>query len=177
MIVGITCGGADLEARVRDALAAGIDHVLVREDVLPAWVERVADPRIVLHRRMGEHPGFAVHYSSAPQPWGGVFSVSTHSVVEAERAMAAGARWVLLSPIWPSPSKPGDRRPALGTGVLATPGAVALGGVSTERVALCRAAGAAGVAGMGGIFGARDVAEAVGQWRAAWDQKENTASS
>ncbi len=168
MIVGITCGGADLEARVRDALAAGIDHVLLREDVLPAWLDRLHDPRLVLHRRMGERPGFAVHYSSAPQAWAGTFSVSTHSVAEAERAMAAGARWVLLSPIWPSPSKPDDRRPALGMGVLGTPGAVALGGVSTERVAACRAAGATGVAGMGGLFGARDVAEAVRRWREAW---------
>jgi hypothetical protein len=103
------------------------------------------------------------------------FSVSTHTVDEARAARAAGAAWVLLSPIWRSPSKPGDTRPPLGVGVLgAVDGAVALGGVDAARVGACRAAGAAGVAGMGGLFGAPNVGAAVSAWRAAWrgrDQK------
>jgi thiamine monophosphate synthase len=110
------------------------------------------------------------------------FSVSAHTPEEVRRARTAGASWAFLSPIWRSPSKPGDTRPALGVAVLSEPGAVALGGVSLARVALCRAAGAHGVAGMGGIFGARDVAEAVGAWRNAWRdagpvQNDQTSSS
>ncbi len=180
MIVGITCGGPDLVPRVRDALAAGIDRVLVREPALPAGIDAVAldhPGRVVLHTRMpgardraGALP-VGLHFASdAPRAtWTGTFSVSTHSVEEARLAREAGAAWVLLSPIWPSPSKPGDTRPALGVAVLgAVGGCVALGGVTPARVAACRAAGAYGVAGLGGIFGAADVAEAVRAWRAAW---------
>ena len=182
MIVGITQGGPDLVARLRDALAAGLDRALVREDALPAGIEALAldhPGRVVLHARMPEALAAAarlpvgVHFASTASPaaWRGAasFSVSTHTVAEARAAAAAGAAWVLLSPIWPSPSKPGDTRRPLGVGVLGdAPRAVALGGVSAARVAACRAAGAHGAAGMGGIFGAPDVATAVAAWRAAW---------
>jgi thiamine-phosphate pyrophosphorylase len=182
MIVGITQGGPDLAARVRDALTAGIDRVLVREAALPGWVERMAQDfpgALVLHTRMQGAAALpapvALHFASdaLPSAWipphGQAFSVSTHSVAEAARARAAGAAWVLLSPIWRSPSKPEDTRPPLGVDVLgAVAGCVALGGVDPGRVPLCRAAGAYGVAGMGGLFGARDTARAVEAWRAAW---------
>lgn len=191
MIVGITCGGPDLGARVRAALEAGIDRVIVREDTLPDGLEPLAEAwpyRLVLHTRM---PGAAeraaslpvsLHFASDATPTVGPnpFSVSAHDPAEVRQALAAGAAWALLSPIWRSPSKPEDRRRPLGPAVLRVEGAVALGGVSPERVAACRAAGARGVAGMGGIFGASDVAEAVGAWRAAWDragQNDQTSSS
>jgi thiamine-phosphate pyrophosphorylase len=194
MIVGITCGGPDLPARMRDALAAGLDVLLVREDALPAGLDALAEAwpgRVALHTRM---PGaealaarlpVALHVASTVpvEAWpASAFSVSAHTPEEVRRARAAGASWAFLSPIWRSPSKPGDTRPALGVAVLREPGAVALGGVSLARVALCRAAGAHGVAGMGGLFGARDVAEAVGAWRNAWRdagpvQNDQTSSS
>ncbi|MDP2304869.1 MAG: thiamine phosphate synthase [Pseudomonadota bacterium] len=183
MIVGITCGGPDLYDRVRAALVAGIDRVIVRESALPPGLAALAEAwpyRLVLHTRM---PGaldlaanlpVSLHYASdvAPPFGAGPFSVSAHSPAEVRRARAAGASWALLSPIWRSPSKPTDRRRPLGVSALRVEGAVALGGVSPERVGRCRAAGAQGVAGMGGIFGAPDVAEAVGAWRAAWDQTD-----
>ncbi|MDP2312309.1 MAG: thiamine phosphate synthase [Pseudomonadota bacterium] len=197
MIVGITCGGDDLLGRVRAALAAGIDHVIVREAALPAGLAPIAEAwphRLVLHARMPGAVALAaelpvrLHFASDVPPASGCasadsvrdprsgsergpargFSVSAHSPEEVRRACAAGADWALLSPIWRSPSKPTDTRPPLGVGVLGVGGAVALGGVDPTRVALCRAAGALGVAGMGGIFGARDVAEAVNAWRSAW---------
>ncbi|MFN7144125.1 MAG: thiamine phosphate synthase [Myxococcota bacterium] len=185
VIVGITAGGADLLPRVRDALGAGIDRVLVREAEVPAGIEAVARDwpgRVVLHARM---PGaialatvlpLGLHYASTTSPadWRGVFSVSTHAPDEARRAMAAGAAWVFLSPVWAPGSKPDDTRRPLAEGPLGlavlgvVPGCVALGGVTVERVAACRAAGARGVAGIGGLFGAPDVGAAVGAWRAAW---------
>lgn len=197
MIVGITCGGPDLHERVRAALEAGIDRVIVREIALPTGLGALAELwpyRLVLHTRMpgaaalATHLPVGLHYASdaAPAVRTVPFSVSAHSSAAVQRALAKGATWGLLSPIWRSPSKLGDRRPPLGLSVLRTPGAVALGGVSTERVGRCRAAGARGVAGMGGIFGARDVAEAVTAWRAAWgeeaaqrapNQKDQTSSS
>lgn len=195
MIVGVTCGGPDLYARVRAALEAGIDRVIVRENALPAHIDSLAavwPDRLVLHTRMpgavelAERLPVSLHHASDVVP--GVsripFSVSAHSAAEVQQALARGAVWALLSPIWRSPSKPADRRPPLGVGVLHVRGAVALGGVTLERVPLCRAAGALGAAGMGGIFGARDVAEAVAEWRRAWDrasaprgQNDQTSSS
>jgi len=190
VIIGITCGGPDLPARMRDALAAGLDVLVVREDALPSGLDALAEAwpgRVVLHTRM---PGaaalaarlpVALHLASTVpvEAWPSRgFSVSAHTREEVRRARAAGASWAFLSPIWPSPSKPGDTRPPLGLTALQEPGAVALGGVDSARVPLCRAAGAHGVAGMGGIFGARDVAEAVGAWRAAWGaQNDQTSSS
>ncbi len=178
MIVGITCGGPALLARVRDALDAGLDRVIVREPVLPDGLDALAERwphRVVLHARMPGAGALAsrlpvsLHYASDMAPGAGAFSVSAHSAAEVRCARAAGASWALLSPIWRSPSKPGDQRRPLGVRVLRVEGAVALGGVTPARVPRCRAAGAVGVAGMGGIFGARDVAAAVGAWVSAWD--------
>lgn len=185
MIVGVTAGGPDLLPRVRDALSAGLDRVLVREPALPAGIDTLAcdwPGRVVLHARM---PGaialasslpVALHFASTtgPADWRGVFSVSTHSVEEARRARAAEAAWVFLSPVWAPGSKPDDTRRPLSEGPLGlavlgvVSGCVALGGVTVARVPACRAAGAAGVAGIGGLFGAPDVAAAVHAWRAAW---------
>jgi len=197
MIVGITCGGPDLVERVRAALEAGIDRVIVRESVLPRGLDTMAEAwpyRLVLHTRMPGAVALAPNLPVALHYAGDVrlavrtnpFSVSAHSPEEVDHALGMGATWALLSPIWRSPSKPADRRRPLGLSVLRTAGAVALGGVSAERVGRCRAAGARGVAGMGGLFGARDVAEAVTAWRAAWGevaaprepgQKDQTSAS
>lgn len=180
MIVGITCGGASLYERVVAALEAGIDRVIVRELALPEGIAALAEAwpyRLVLHTRMpgvvdiAAHLPLSLHFASDAVPTVGAnpFSVSAHSAAEVRTALAGGAAWALLSPIWRSPSKTADPRRPLGLSPLRVEGAVALGGVTPDRVGRCRAAGALGVAGMGGIFGAPDVAEAVGAWRAAWD--------
>ncbi len=89
--------------------------------------------------------GVSVH-ASAPE-----FGVSCHSVAEVRRAAAAGAGYVLLSPIFPSPSKPGYG-PALGLAQLAEAArtvempVLALGGVDESNAPACIAAGAAGYA-------------------------------
>jgi thiamine-phosphate pyrophosphorylase len=72
------------------------------------------------------------------------------------RAAAEGCDWVFVSPVFPTPSKPGYG-PALGPDGLARlvaggPPAYALGGVRPGDVAACRAAGAAGIAVMGGVM-------------------------
>jgi thiamine-phosphate pyrophosphorylase len=184
VIVGITCGGDQLPARIAAALEAGIDHVLVREPALPDGVATLAlawPGRLVLHARMAGAEALSTRlpvglHLSATMPVctrPGVWSVSTHSVAEARRARDAGAAWVLLSPIWRSPSKPGDERPPLGIAVLGeVAGAVALGGVDPSRVAACRDAGAHGVAGMGGLFGVTDIRAAVTAWQAAWGRAD-----
>jgi thiamine-phosphate pyrophosphorylase len=84
--------------------------------------------------------------------------VSAHSLADVAAARDAGADYATLSPIFPTPSKPGYG-PALGLGALSEAAALgcpvlALGGVTPVNAAACIAAGAAGVAVMGGILAA-----------------------
>jgi len=78
------------------------------------------------------------------------FGASVHNIEEAERAGALGARYLLLSPIYPTDSKPGQD--GIGVGELRRICArlplpvFALGGVTAARIGACRAAGAYGVA-------------------------------
>lgn len=81
---------------------------------------------------------------------------SCHSADELARAEAEGCDYVMLSPVFPTPSKPGYG-PALGldgfarllTGALP---AYALGGVRPDDVRGCLAAGARGIAVMGPVM-------------------------
>jgi thiamine-phosphate pyrophosphorylase len=78
---------------------------------------------------------------------------SVHSVASAQQAEREGADYVIFGPVWRSASHP-DREPAglaaleqvvraIGIPVLA------IGGVTSERIAQCDAAGAAGYAAIG----------------------------
>ena len=95
-----------------------------------------------------------------------LIGLSAHDRGEAERAAAAGADYVTLSPVFASPSKPGYG-PVLGCEGLARVAAavdlpvLALGGVTGPRAGQCLAAGAAGIAVMGEIMRADDPAAAV----------------
>ncbi len=80
--------------------------------------------------------------------------VSAHGLDDLRRARDAGADYATLSPIFPSPSKPGYG-PALGLEALAAlheavglP-VLALGGVTAAEARACRDAGAHGIAVMG----------------------------
>jgi thiamine-phosphate pyrophosphorylase len=85
---------------------------------------------------------------------------SAHEGAEAQRAAAEGASYVMLSPIYETESKPGAaargcawlRESTAGLGVPA----FALGGVTAERVAELRAAGASGVAAAAALGAAPD---------------------
>jgi len=82
-----------------------------------------------------------------------LIGVSCHSVQDAVDADAAGADYVVLGPIFPTPSKLAYG-PPLGLAVLreAASGVrlpiLALGGVTVERVKACLEAGATGIAGI-----------------------------
>jgi thiamine monophosphate synthase len=190
ILFGITGGGPHLAERVRRALESGVDRVVVREDVLPDEILDLApewSDRLVLHARMpgadvvagsldmGLHLPGGADVAAWRRRFRGPLGYSAHSVEEARAARAAGADHVFLSPIWAPTSKPDDRRPTLGPGVLREVPAVALGGVTVARIAEC--SGAAGVAVLGGLFGAEDIGAAARAFRAAVDQKLQTSSS
>jgi thiamine-phosphate pyrophosphorylase len=94
-------------------------------------------------------------------------SRSCHDAAEVHSAIAEGAAYVTVSPIFATSSKPGYG-PAIGeiglrvltaeaTGVPV----YALGGVTPREVSACTAAGAAGVAVMGAVMAAADPAAVV----------------
>ena len=99
---------------------------------------------------------------------GALIGVSAHSARDAAAALRAGADYVTVSPVFPTASKPGYG-PALGLDglarmVMAAPGPVlALGGVTPDNAALCRAAGAGGIAVMGEVMRADDPRAIVAQ--------------
>jgi len=103
--------------------------------------------------------GPAVHLSADapfPNPRPALVGRSCHSADEVARARAEGCDYAFVSPVYPTPSKPGYG-PALGPAGLAAlcpPGlpVYALGGVQPSSVAECLAAGAYGVAVMGPIL-------------------------
>jgi thiamine-phosphate pyrophosphorylase len=104
---------------------------------------------------------------------------SAHNAAEVVASRAAGADYVTLSPIFLTQSKPGYG-PAVGIEILAAvaKGAdlpiVALGGLTAERIAACRAAGAKGVAVMGEAMRADDPARVMRGMIYAW-QKASAA--
>ncbi len=92
---------------------------------------------------------------------GGLIGASAHSAAEAAALLRAGADYVTVSPVFPTASKPGYG-PAIGLDGLARTVAaapapvVALGGITPDNAALCRAAGAGGIAVMGEVMRADD---------------------
>jgi thiamine-phosphate pyrophosphorylase len=86
-----------------------------------------------------------------------LIGASAHCATEAAALLHAGADYVTVSPVFLTLSKPGYG-PAIGPDglsrvVAAAHGPVlALGGITAENAALCRAAGASGIAVMGEVM-------------------------
>ena len=166
-----------LDACIAQAIAAGVDWVQIREKDLPARsllalteaaVEHARQQgctRVMVNDRLdvalaakahGVHLGTRSMPADlvrrlAPREF--VVGVSCHSLEEALAAQAAGADYILLGPIFATPSKL-PYGPPLGlvklrevTSQVSIP-VFALGGITLDRVALCRQNGAAGIAGI-----------------------------
>jgi thiamine-phosphate pyrophosphorylase len=159
------------------AIAAGVDWVQIREKDLTARrllsltegavedARRQGHTRVMVNDRLdvalaaGAH---GVHLGTRSMPADLVrrlaprkFTVgaSCHSLAEALTAQASGADYILLGPIFATPSKL-QYGPPLGLEILRAVTSqtsipvFALGGISIDRVALCRQSGAAGIAGI-----------------------------
>jgi thiamine-phosphate pyrophosphorylase len=166
-----------LDTCVAGAIAAGVDWVQIREKDLPAR-SLLALTEAAVARARGQGHSFVmvndrldvalaakahgVHLGTRSMPVDLVrrltprefiAGVSCHSLEEALAAQAAGADYILLGPIFATPSKL-PYGPPLGlvklrevTFQISIP-VFALGGITIDRVPLCRQNGAAGIAGI-----------------------------
>lgn len=186
-----------LSARIAEAFRAGADYVQIREKDLPggplfafvaamaALPERNAVPgagRLLVNSRAdvalaAGADGVHLPFESLPLarlrnrwPDGFIAGVSCHSQQEVAEAVAAAADYVVVGPVFPTPSKPGAA--PLGLAALASicrsrrVPVLALGGVDLSNARACLEAGAAGIAGIRLFQQAGDLGEVVRQIRA-----------
>jgi thiamine-phosphate pyrophosphorylase len=100
-----------------------------------------------------------------------LLGVSVHTAAEAIDVAAEGADFVVAGTIWPTPSHPGREGagPELIREIASSHIAVvAIGGVTPERAAEAREAGASGIAVIRGVWDAVDPAEAVREYLENW---------
>jgi thiamine-phosphate pyrophosphorylase len=108
-----------------------------------------------------------------------LLGVSAHSVDEAVEGEAAGADYIVLGPVFETPSKHMDG-PPLGLAKVEEAARavrvpiIAIGGLTTPRARDARRAGAFGVAVITAVLGAEDVEAAA---RALLDAVTSTGSS
>jgi len=196
LITGRRLARAPLETACGEALAAGFTAVMVREKDLEG--RDLLDLALRLHRvsaragaacivndrldvalalpDAGAHVGRAGLSVPAARAILGpdrILGYSAHDAAEAASALAAGADYVTLSPVFPSHSKPG--LPARGIAFLEAavrdlpPGrVVALGGIDATRIAAVRRAGAGGAAVLGAVMEAEDPGAAAREIVTAW---------
>lgn len=126
--------------RVDVALAVGAHGVVRRSDDLDLAAMRAAAARARGTPRLA-------------------WLATVHGTAEAAAAVADGADALVVGTIWPSASHPG--RPGAGLGLVRECAAMgrpvyAIGGVTAERAAEARDAGAWGVAAIGALFDVKD---------------------
>lgn len=126
-----------------------------------------------LHYHARTHPDSVAEARRVLGP-SAVVGFSAHDRAGAEAALAAGADYVLLSPIFPTTSKP--YAPAIGlealracADALGDAPVYALGGITPDNAAACLEAGAYGVAVLSGILHADDPQAAAARYLRAID--------
>jgi thiamine-phosphate pyrophosphorylase len=142
-----------LNGATREALELGADGVHWPEALIPERRERDAD-----RLRIG---------------------ASVHSLAAVRRAVDAGAEFLVFGPVFDPGSKPGQGvgLEALAQIARATSRPVlAVGGVTPDRVAACRASGALGVAVVSGVLRAPDPERAIESYLAAWSAAQTEVS-
>lgn len=126
-----------LNDQVDLALACGADGVHVGSEDLP-----------VAHIRRQAGPDF-------------IIGATAKTVQQAQAAQAAGANYLGVGAVFPSPTKPGAQRltPEELGGICASVSipAVAIGGIGPSNLAQLKGSGAAGIAVVSSLFGAEDI--------------------
>lgn len=165
------------EGALRDTVAAAVDAgaraVVLREKDLPhdergtladdlRGLLAPVEGMLVVAGPIGCRGDVAVHLAASdpfPRPPPSLVGRSCHDAQELAGATAEGCDYVTLSPVFPTPSKPGYGPPLRPEGlasllalVPSAPPTYALGGVQPADVAACVAAGAHGVAVMGPVM-------------------------
>lgn len=175
----------DLPATVADALRGGARWILLREKDMPQSTRldlarqlKGATDRHAAHLGINSDVAAALSVGAASLhlPAGQLhhkmvavdrlLGVSVHDAHEADEAVAAGADYLLLAPIFATESKRLHRPPLGLSGLRAITDSVrvpviALGGISPENALNCLDVGAAGIASMGVIMRAADPAATV----------------
>ena len=169
------CGGGETAVQVRVKsgggahLAAAVRRAVTATDCL--LLLNGAAARALSLGFGGAHlPQAEIPAEPLVVPPGFVLGASVHDLPSLAAAERAGVLYVVFGPVW----APGSKAAApVGVAALAditrrarVP-VLAIGGVTPERVAACRAAGAHGVAVVSGVMGRRDRAVAVGEYVAA----------
>lgn len=163
----------DLPTRQLLSLARQI-HVMTRDRAVPLVINDRVDMAVALdldgvHLRASSLPVSAARRILGSRR---LIGVSAHSVEDVRLAGDEGADYVILGPIFETPSKREFGEP-LGLAVLAdacrhsSVPVLAIGGITRERIASARDAGASGVAMIGGILGREDVGKAAADMQAA----------
>lgn len=102
---------------------------------------------------------------------------SVHSADEAVNAERVGAEWYVIGPAFETETHPG--RSAGGANLIAAASsrtripAIAIGGITPERVLQMRNAGAHGVAAIRGVWQSQNVAEAARRYLLAYDADDS----
>ena len=128
------------------AIAADADGVHLGQDDLPPSAVR-------------ELPGFD----------GRLIGRSTHSLEQAKGAIAEGADYIAVGPVYPTPTKAG--RPPVGTALVSDVAAIAdrpflaVGGINDENAPAVVEAGAGAIAVVRAVYDAADPAEAARRLR------------
>ena len=105
--------------------------------------------------------------------WQGWIGASVHSASEADAAIAAGADFLMVGNLYETTTHPG--RPGIGLALLSQLSArgipvIGIGGITGERVAAVRDAGAYGVAAIGALWRAGDPARAAQDFLLPWSE-------
>lgn len=154
-----------INSRVDVALAAGAHGVHLRGDDISA-----ADARAICSKA-------AFTGNSKLETGNFLIAVSCHSAADVRRAHSEGADFAVFAPVFEKAGRAGVGLDALRSACLELPQektpeaapavrlpVIALGGVTLQNAAACRAAGAAGIAGIR-LFQENDIAELVSRLR------------
>jgi len=109
------------------------------------------------------------HVSELGAPPGLRIGLSTHAPEQAQRALAAGAGYVAIGPVYPTGTKPAAKPVTLDyvrwAAANATVPWFAIGGINLQTLAAVLAAGATRVCVVSAILNAPDVAQACAEFR------------